>query len=318
MFGLKKSLVDELVRAHVTSGSWGQVSAILIKAERTGEWQSGAGSFTEWLESVGREIGVKEATLWRYLSAGRYYQDLRKTLRNRITAPVLGQLSAAVSPENIELLEKLERVIPKDLFADFSERVVTGNIKRRELREMWNVYRHVLEGRNARGRGKTRPRIDPRDPWQSELQAQAKVVTLLSAKPNWTGTSSPHFFHVVREIKIEQIDARFDVLALVRETRQSRLLFFGVEVISSVDVKIPEISWKLSRLSRLSRLYPYCDRVWLALAQKPENALLKRIPEFIGILYVENGEIIVKRAAGPSRLLGAKTGETAKELIGGA
>jgi hypothetical protein len=306
MFGLKKSLVDELVRAHVTSGSWGQVSAILIKAERTGEWQSGAGSFTEWLESVGREIGVKEATLWRYLSAGRYYQDLRKTLRNRITAPVLGQLSAAVSPENIELLEKLERVIPKDLFADFSERVVTRNIKRRELREMWNVYRHVLEGRNARGRGKTRPRIDPRDPWQSELQAQAKVVTLLSAKPNWTGTSSPHFFHVVREIKIEQIDARFDVLALVRETRQSRLLFVGVEVTSLIREGVSK---------QLSRLYAYCDRLWLALARKPENVSLKAIPEFIGILYAEKGEITVKRAAGASPLLGAKTGETAKELL---
>ena len=68
---LQQWIAAELRSLPEGEWSWGQVACVLDYVERTNYWQStGSSSFTEGLSVT---LGVKAGTLWRYLSAGRFY-----------------------------------------------------------------------------------------------------------------------------------------------------------------------------------------------------------------------------------------------------
>jgi hypothetical protein len=308
----RKALANEvaaLIRRQPRS--WAQVSWILDQVERTGYWQGRAQSFSEWLESTAPKIGVKPSSLWRYLSAGRYYQKLRPVLRARnIPCPPLEKLPETVSPENLEILAKLERVVPRKPFQHLGERALSGSVARHELRDIWKTYRHVLEGRTARGRGTAKPRVNPADARQIEMQRQATTLTtLMSSGPQWMGIDNPYFYYAMSEVSIPKAGPKkdgFDMLALVRETEESPMMMIGVAVktviASDVVVMLDSLAW-------------YCDRLWLALVGKAKIPDMAYVPEFVGILRVDAGKLNVERAAAASPSSGFKTCELAKELL---
>jgi hypothetical protein len=289
--------------------SWAQVSWVLDQVERTGYWEGRAQSFSEWLTSTAPKIGVKDSSLWRYLSAGRYYQKLRKTLRARnIRCPPLEKLPATLSPESLEILAKIERVVPEKLFEDVGERVLGGSVTRHGLREIWQTYRPVLEGRTARGRGMTAPRINPADERQLEMQKEATALTtLMSAGPEWTGIKDAQFYCTIGDVTVPKAGPEkhaFDMLALVRETEDSSVMMMGVQIKTMTKVVfIDSLAW-------------YCDRLWLMLVAKAKIQDVAYVPEFVGILRADAGKLKVERPATDSYPgLGAKTGELAKELL---
>ena len=305
-----KALANEvaaLIRRQ--SRSWAQVSWVLDQVERTGYWEGRAQSFSEWLTSTAPKIGVKDSSLWRYLSAARYYQKLRKTLRARnIRCPPLEKLPATISPESLEILAKIERVVPKKLFEDVGERVLGGSVTRHGLREIWQTYRPVLEGRTARGRGMTAPRINPADERQLEMQKEATALTtLMSAGPEWTGIKDAQFYCTIGDVTVPKAGPEkhgFDMLALVRETEDSPVLMMGVQIkIMTKVVFIDSLAW-------------YCDRFWLMLVAKAKIQDVAYVPEFVGILRADAGKVKVERPATEGYPgLGMKSGEMAKELL---
>jgi hypothetical protein len=304
--------------------SWVQVSWVLNQVERTEYWRGHAHSFSEWLASTAPKIGVKERSLWRYLGAGRFYQKLRRILRDgNAPCPPLEKLSETVSPEKLEMLTKLERVVPKNMFEDVAERVLSGSATQSELRQIWNTYRPVLSGRTARGRGTAKPRLDPADAWQIETQREATALTtLMAAAPEqWTGIENPQFYYTMREVilpkkvglKKSVIDPKpkegpikrpvFDMAALVRITDDSAMIMIGVLFNSNI-----------ATASALDSVASYCDRLWVALVGKEKTQL--DLPEFVGILRVDGGSLEVERPAGEAYPeLGKKTGELAKALL---
>jgi hypothetical protein len=289
--------------------SWAQVSWIVDQVERTGYWEGRAQSFSEWLTSTAPKIGVKDSSLWRYLSAGRYYQKLRKTLRPRnIRCPPLEKLPATISPESLEILAKIERVVPKKLFEDVGERVLGGSVTRHGLREIWQTYRPVLEGRTARGRGMTAPRINPADERQLEMQKEATALTaLMSAGPEWTGIKDAQFYYTIGEVTVPKAGPEkhgFDMLALVRETEDSPVMMMGVQVKT------------MTKFVFIDSLAVYCDRLWLMLVGKAKIQDVAQVPEFVGILRADADKLKVERPATEGYPgLGMKTDEMAKELL---
>src|SRR5215471_8241654 len=84
--------------------SWAEVGWILDQVEREKYWAGDAQSFSEWLKSFAPKIGMKEASLWRYLSASRYYRKLRKDFQGRnLPAPPLPKLPDTISAEHLEI-----------------------------------------------------------------------------------------------------------------------------------------------------------------------------------------------------------------------
>jgi hypothetical protein len=308
--------------------SWALIGLLLDQVERNKYWARDAQSFSEWLKSFAARIGMKESSLWRYLSASRYYQKLRKDLNLRkIRSPSLAGLPESVSAENLELLEKLERVVPKKEFEGVAERVLAGDLKRNELREHWKTYRPILLGRTARGKGVIAPRIDPTDREQLMFQGEARALSaLMRAGSQWTEIRDPESYYAMREVilpKAEGLETRvikdpkkgllrravFDMLAVVRKSVESPVMLIGVVIFSRIQT-----------LSDLKSVAPYCDRLWVALAgeekksETPSN--VAQLPEFVGILRVKPGGVQVERPASEAcPALGVKTGEMAKELL---
>lgn len=109
------------------SRSWAHIGYLLDRIDQTDYWRNEAKSFTEWLKGHAESLGLKESTLWRYLTAGRYYIKLREALTGRgVSCPPLGELPDKVSPENLELLSKLARVAPDNALQRLAEQVISG------------------------------------------------------------------------------------------------------------------------------------------------------------------------------------------------
>jgi hypothetical protein len=323
-FPNKKLEKDVAALVQRRTSSWALIGMILDQVDREKYWARDAQSFSEWLKSYAPRIGMKESSLWRYLSASRYYQKLRKDLNVRkVRSKSLAMLPDGISAENLELLEKLERVVPKKEFEEVAGRVLAGDVKRNELRELWKTYRPVLSGRTARGRGMTAPRIDPMDRGQLMFQREARALTtLMAAGPEWTGIQDPQFYYTMREVMLPKavgLETRvicdpkagllkravFDMLALVRERVESAVMLIGVVICSRIEA-----------LSALDSVAPYCDRLWVALVGKEKIPDVAHLQEFVGILRVEAGGLQVERAASEGYTgLGVKTGEMAKELL---
>jgi hypothetical protein len=295
--------------------SWAQIGLLLDQVDHSGYWQKSSGSFTEWLKALSPSLNLKEASLWRYLTAARYYQELRKTLiASGVSIPSLDELSDKVSPENIEILSKLARVMPDDVFRKIAQQVVASTVTRAELRETWLAYRPVLEGRTARGKGVAVPKINPADSFQSESMLEAQIFTALSANGSeWTGIERPDryelFMHVSPELPLNARQRfTFDAVAAVRAHKSAPLTFHGIEIKGSYLIS-------RSTYELLERQTPFCDFLWVATHGRTSELSMECIPEHVGLMIADGNSIQVIRPAQRSQQSGHYTGELAKGLL---
>lgn len=294
--------------------SWGHIGLLLDHAEQSGYWRNHSVSFTEWLKSLGSPLNLKEASLWRYLAAARYYRQLHQTLADRGTSsPPLDELPDRVSPENLETLAKLARVAPDDVLQPLVQQVLAGTITRAELRETWQAYRTVLAGRTARGRGVPVPKFNPRDLEQFNSMLEAQVYTALSSGgPKWIGIEHPYTYelhmHVYPEFP-DEIDVVFaiDAVATVRPGKNDDLVFHGITIRGDTFSK--------DFGGFLQRQTPYCDFLWLA-RHEDNQVVAENIPDHVGLIVVHgNGLVQVVRPAQQTPISGKFTGDLAKGLL---
>lgn len=309
-----KSLAErEAALRRGEPASWGQIGLWLDEVERTAYWQVQAKSFTEWLKSTAPGLGVKEGSLWRYLTASRYYGQLRNHLQKQGGKyPPLSRLPDTVSPENLELLSKIERVAPESVLQDLATRIIDASISRAELRRCWQTYRRVLHGQTARGTGVDIPRYDPGNVRQADSMLEANVMAILHVDGHaWTGASPTALYRLHQQVSVRSRHSRntfrvLDAVAVTQGSDKEPLCFHVIEILGGHT--------HLSGLSsRVSGLAPYGDLLWLAF---PEGAVpdTDDIPPYVGILQAGRGMKVV-RPAKPDPSLGAETGNTAKGLL---
>ena len=96
---------------------WISISAYILEVEKEGSWSPAQRTFTDWLVDLSSKLSLNESNLWRYYRAGKYYQRLFANLRAKgIEVPSFELLSRKVSSENLDTLEKIERVAPQKAF----------------------------------------------------------------------------------------------------------------------------------------------------------------------------------------------------------
>ena len=293
--------------------SWAQIGLLLDEVEQTLFWQmERADSFTVWIKSY-HHFHLKEASLWRYLTAVRYYKTLHQDLSRRgVSSPYPEELPDKVSPESIELLSKLVRVAPDDVFLSLAKQVLSGAIARAKLRQTWEVYRPILSGRTARGTSMP-PMINRDDPKQQNLAREAEILSaLFNTDPEWTTYSPPDFYqlftNVAPEVGYNTVSRfTFDVVAVVRMTPGSPLEFHGIEV-QGEGGRIPDESLWLQR-------QPYCDHLWLAIHQQTIGLDVQNLPSYVGLMVADERGFKIKRWGEGSPKLGERNGELAKALL---
>ena len=292
--------------------TWGQIGQLLNKVEQSGYWRNDAQSFTEWVTAQSKSFGLKKGTFFRCLTAGRYYEVLREKLVNKKNnVPPLDKLPDSVSPENLELLSKLERVTPPDLFQDLARKTLSSTITRTELRTIWQAYRPILAGRTAQGRGVSAPQFNPADRRQYASLLEAKVLTALTSRSTgWSGINSPALYEVFMQVKPEskqqsRYPFAFDAIVLIRDNPASPLVVHGIEVTSGFAPRIAAM---------LNDRAPFCDRLWIAVHEKT-MIHQKEIPDYVGILCLSNQELHVERPTQSCAVSGTRTEELIMGLL---
>lgn len=294
--------------------TWAQIGTLLAEVDHSGYWRTSAGSFTEWLKTISPSLKLKEASLWRYYTAARYYQELHKILIDKnVTIPPLAELLEKVSAENIEILSKLARVMPDSVFLRLAKQVVAGFITRAELRNTWLAYRPVLLGRTARGRGVAVPKFNPSDSNQFDSMLGAQVFTALSASGSeWTGVENPDRYQLFTNVGPEfPADVRkriiFDAVVTLRAHNSDPLMFHGIVIIVSHFVS--------STYDLLEQLTPYCDFLWIATHGSKFELGKLHLPEHVGLIVAVENAIQVILPAQRTKQSGRYTGELAKGLL---
>lgn len=142
---LKKIETQLLSLAKKASLLWQQMAALMIQVEEEALWQGEAKSFTAWVKAMADKVELQESMLWRYLKAGRYYNQLRESPDPELAAmPALGEAACRVSPDSLELLDKISRVAPPEEAAKLAKSTLAGESGRDELREAWQDYKAAM------------------------------------------------------------------------------------------------------------------------------------------------------------------------------
>lgn len=297
--------------------TWGQLFLLLDSIDQSRYWLKGAKSFTGWIEMNAPALHTKPAMLWRILSAGRFVRKVAERLKIiGIEIPSFDVLPDSVSPENVELLSKLSRVMPDETFADFARKVFTGDAKRSELRGAWETYRPVLMGKTARGRGVVPPKLNIRDDDQFRSLLEADTLSAFqAADPGWTGIASPLIFRVFVHVDPE---------GYRRSTITS--LFPAVVVVKPPHGSIEYHGIRFASFSRPPNSYigilAYCDYLWVLNHKHQDgkieiasNDLCTLLPDGVGILDMNEGKVSVVRKAASVDGAGMMRGDIASALL---
>lgn len=144
------------------SSHWGPHADYLLTVERSELWRAHARSMTQWMRAYATHIGRSMPALWRYKNSGQFYERKQQALALQgVSLPPLAEMPDSVSAETLELLEKVERVVPRWKMEEMQLSVLQGQATRREVTKVWKLYRVLLEGKSARGYGVERPHADP-------------------------------------------------------------------------------------------------------------------------------------------------------------
>ena len=200
---------------------WGEIALVLLEAEAAGSWRNQADTLSDWVTSVAQALGLGEASVWRYLSSSRYALELHGVWLGQASDEDLADMLNQASPENLELLSKLERVAPGEVFEEMKSQVLLGSIPRAKLRAAWQDFRPALGGRTAQGIGKATPRVDLNDPEQKAAIFRGLVLSALRDVGPQLYNKPLALFALMKEVSFLGVTA--DAVGVLQQTESSEV-----------------------------------------------------------------------------------------------
>lgn len=142
---IEHECIQKIITEHLQEKTpWWIVGGMLHRVDSSEFFlRDGSKSFTSWVVDYSQKSNTNGSTLWRYLGAYRFFEDILKPClkKNKSLDVALGP---KVSAEAIELLSKLHKSISPDDFtklaSDYFERAVSIY----ELRSLWRIYKSSL------------------------------------------------------------------------------------------------------------------------------------------------------------------------------
>lgn len=295
--------------------SWTELSRRLIEVQLDGSWinDSLSTSFTSFVKNLSNETKINETLLWRYRLAGIFYNSIR----DRFKWPKIELLSDKVSPDSLEILGKLKRVLPDDMFVKFAKGVYDQTIKRDGLREAWILFKPALLGKTSRGSNTVTPKIvaNANDPEQTYLLNRAHFMnSLKSDDMEWCKYDEANHYRVFGETVLPSEENSYfpldvDAVVIVKGLTDLEIETHGIQYVTTFSKNL---------LANLEVQEKYFDKMWVASTQSfdkpwintrnpkddgavsslPETSLANILPAHIGMISVGKSKNILKRHAG--------------------
>lgn len=272
--------------------SWATIASLLLQAEQSGFWQQDFSSFAAWLSNTAKRLGLKNSMLWRYRRAALFYNQFyhEHIIPKGINIPDLEHLQD-VSPDNLDLVEKISRVLPEDELVLLTKKVVTKEVGRRELLEKWQTLRVALEGRTARGKGVITPKLGSADFEKADIYIEDKVLTVLqNFGSKCLELEEPCSYSVMRSVSFKKLkQLKVNALIVVRKFYSSDVELHGLSIVTSL------ISNNLKPKQLPNE--EFFDYTWLAFIESPPKEIIENLPENLGIIYIgERGYSLIRKA----------------------
>jgi hypothetical protein len=291
---------------------WHVTAELMDEVERSAHWQLEAPSFSKWITKFAKELKLSEASLWRFRTGYRILQEIRTEVTKLGTdCPEIAVLAQRCNPQNLELFDKLKRVLSGPEIELLQLRVLNGSVTRDELRHLWQIYRPALGGKTARGHGTEVPVVENYR-LLTQLHLEATVLASVVSTKDWLGEQTVHCRSFSKVLLLngngKLPSSHLDVAVLTRNLEQDDdLTIHGIEIFERMHT--PE-----ALLERYSEKNEYCHYFWFAgdsraITYGHEAA----IPPGAGLLWCQNGGIKVIRQA--KRTQSSQIGVTAMALL---
>lgn len=288
---------------------WRRVGRLLRTVESEALWSSSSPNITSYLEHLAQRLGVTPNVLWRaYAAVGTWEQIAASLAAGHVSAPNLDELPVTITPETIELLDKIHRAARPDDWKALAEEVLAAKIGRVALRARWKAYKDALGGRTARGRGVESPRAvrAPNEVLTSDLDAS--FVAAFPACLGQDGATSMGLFKNVR-FGSRSCSRRYELdFVAVLLGGDERVCLHGVEL-SSYHLAREHLA------AFIEKARSFVDVLWLC---APESTpALPMLLELSGPGVLLLGPKGWRAAAAPVEKPGdgAFSGDTAKTLL---
>jgi len=279
---LEKILTDE-------HPEWVQVGLVLTAVKKSRYWSQEYSSFSKWLEEWGKQVNLGKATLWRYITAQTKYNRLRSEANESgYSLPKIEESKQPISPEGIEIFDKLSRVLEDNEVFEMMKGFVEGKITRKELREKWSIYKPALDGLTARGRTEVSPiKIDPSDKKQQGHIIESIVMDALRVSGSkWLCKTDPVFFKFFQNVKPDYMHSSkrniiLDAVLAIKESAKEPLYIHGFDVRAGV-----------LRETELIKIYrKYCNVLWIAMLSEHAKNNIHLIPDGVGLIAINNKKV---------------------------
>ena len=290
--------IDKEIQIAVSGNqiSWARIGLLLLSVEYHEVWRLSSRSYTDWLKKFSMTYGKSESSCWRFLSSARYYLELISYLHSvNIEAPLLQDLSESVSPECLELLHKIERVLPSHEKLALAEKVITGNAKRAELRNYWHYYKPLLNGMSARENKHVISYVQQNPNYQQELVLANILKSLSDSNGKWISKKHKSGLTIMNlnlyskaNANLDQKSLSIDVVSMINNTNKDELEIHGVEVLG---IKIEK------DLSLIKNKYFYFNYFWLAIHEDFHGDITSIPIEFGVVALNRNNQFEIKKPA---------------------
>ena len=304
---------------------WGTVSSTLNEISQSENWRDSHTSFTAWVKSFAEAAAVQESSLWRIISAGRYYSSLG-TIIGTLKLPTLIDISKSATAEQLELVEKIGRVSSSTEVEKLIAGIIDGSLTRDRLRTRWRVYRDSESNKtNATlTKANTTTKVVLPKNNRREIQSfdvvERLLITMIENQPvkDWIGIANPHFIKTFYRPPVTLsgddktnacIKFQPDLLVIIQEVESSPVLFHIIEPMSYR--RFDSLNWR--KIANIARMY--ADFFWLAVEDKSGDSLLIAIPEEVGLITFSSSGIILRQQPKLSKYQNIRSGELAKLLL---
>lgn len=289
---------------------WGVMADYLIEIEQYLELTQRQ-SMTRWINDYSEKNKKQPSSIWRLLTAGKYYRELRGRFEVKgILLPDLTEPELMASPESLEILKKIGRTEPPQLEV-IEEQTLLGKLSRKELRALWETYRPVLGKRTARGRNQPEPRYRRHDEQMRKVHAKAGVIDAIrKSGAVWLGSDRPYIYKVLPRKGVEELEQLADPMP-------DAFILFAPQPESEITIHSVLVQTGPAEQQNLKdvRQLPGMDSLWIAATMGAMTSDMTYFPHWAGLIRVAGEEITIKREAKPSKTTSDKEGAILRALL---
>lgn len=129
------------------SSNWMRTGELLCKVQEEGSWANEQPTFTEWVRSQAKELGVAPATLWHRLSAWKYLSDW--TRDHKVDMPT------RIGEDSVNVVRKIS-LQDQQLGDKLTQQLLDGKVTRKELTKTWKEVKASAAHKGTRFPGNYR------------------------------------------------------------------------------------------------------------------------------------------------------------------